>query len=310
MTVALAPPRRRTHKVDMNAYLASRAKFIDGEWTYSRGQLAYIRLLFASRRPEWGLGEQVTDLTAWDDVGIKISNTKVAKNKAPTLSLTLSSHAQCRREVHGRIEVLNTCPWAGACSAVCVLKHGRGTFPKVQAARNWRTSLLYDYPVRFMTALRAEIERAAKRTNGEPFLARLNVNSDLPWHLIPELFEGVPIQAYDYTKDPGVLDGDGWVIPGKYRKIYSWNETSNLDDVLHFLWRGGSVAMVTNRKKGQPVNPYYMLKAPNHRFKAPIRVVDGDQSDNRFDTPPGVIVDLYAKGNARNRKTAFVQEVY
>lgn len=272
---------------------------------YSRAQLAAFRKTFASRRPEWGLGEQTTDLTQWDDVGVKVSNAKVAKNKAPTLSLTLSSHAQCRRERGGNLEVLNTCPWAGACSAVCVLKHGRGTFPKVQAARNWRTSLLYDYPMKFAAVLRAEIERAARRTNGEPFLARLNVNSDLPWHLIPELFEGVPIQAYDYTKDPSVLDGDGWVIPGKYRKIYSWNETSDPDAVYHFLARGGSVAMVTNRKKGQPVQKRLMAG----RY-GPWPTVDGDQSDNRFDTPPGVIVDLYAKGDARTRKSAFVQEVY
>lgn len=265
-----------------------------------RWHLPMQRLSFARAREAWDLGVQTTDLTAWDDVGVKVSNIKIAKNNAPTLSLTLSSHAQCHRPWGEGFQVLNTCPWAGACSAVCVLKGGHGSRPKVVRARNWRTSILYDQPMGFAAVLRAEILRAARRTNGGPFLARLNVNSDLPWHLIPELFEGVPIRAYDYTKDPFVLDGDGWVIPGKYRKIYSWNETTDHLAAFRFLDRGGSVAVVTNRKKGEAV------KSTFHGYP----IVDGDQSDNRFDTPPGVIVDLYAKGDARTRKTAFVQEVY
>lgn len=312
MTVAVAHPRRRVDKVDMNAFVAEHAEEMRVQLrlyrslgdSNGRKNVARFRQMFAARRPEWGLGQQVTNLTTWDAPGVKVSNLKIAKNKAPTMGLTMSSHCSCRREVDGQLQVLNTCPWAGACAAVCVLKHGHGSRPKVVSARNWRTSLLFDYPMAFAVVLRHEILTAARRTNGQPFLARLNVNSDLPWHLIPELFEGVPIQAYDYTKDPGILDGDGWVVPGKYRKIYSWSETSDVGRVMSFLDRGGSIAVVTNRKKGQPV------KSPlTFGFEA-YDVVDGDQSDNRWETPPGVIVDLYAKGAARNRKSPFVQEVY
>lgn len=307
---AVAPPRRRVEKIDMNAYLRSvRAQGAGAglgpdDEINDRWLLASIRRMFAAQRPVWGLGSQVEPLTWLSFPRAKKVNAKIAKNELPTQSLTMSSHAACQRTLpDGRIQVLNTCAWAGACSAVCVLSHGRGRWDTVRAARNWRTSLLYDYPDEFLVLLRAEILRAARRTNGEPFLARLNVNSDLPWHLIPELFEGVPMQAYDYTKDPSVLDGDGWVLPN-YRRIYSWNETSDAAAVQRFLLRGGSVAMVTNRKKGQPAQPHCWLGS--HVWP----VVDGDQTDNRYDTPPGVIVDLYAKGDARKRPSAFVQKMY
>lgn len=311
MTVAVAPPLRRIQKVDMNAFVADHAiemrqaihgYALSGAWGR---EVAGFRQMFAARRPEWGLGNQVTNLTSWDAPGLKVTNAKIAKSHAPTLSLTLSSHAACRREVDGRVQILNTCPWAGACAAVCVLKHGRGAYPKVVLARNWRTSLLYDYPMAFAVVLRHEILTAARRTGGQPFLARLNVNSDLPWHLIPELFNDVPIQAYDYTKDPSILDSitGGWVHRN-YRKIYSWNETSDVGRVMSFLDRGGSVAVVTNRKKGQPI------KSPLAFGFESYDVVDGDQSDNRWETPMRCIVDLYAKGAARNRKSPFVQEVY
>lgn len=310
MTVAVAHPRRRVDKVDMNAFVGEHAedmrRAILGQEAFpASATIARFRRAFAVRRPEWGLGEQVTNLTTWDAPGVKVSNLKIAKNKAPTMGLTMSSHCSCRREVDGQLQVLNTCPWAGACAAVCVLKHGHGSRPKVVSARNWRTSLLFDYPMAFAVVLRHEILTAARRTNGQPFLARLNVNSDLPWHLIPELFEGVPIQAYDYTKDPSILGSitGGWVHRN-YRKVYSWSETSNPITVRKFLARGGTIAMVTNRKKGQP--PRGRMVIAGDAFP----VVDGDQSDNRWETPGGVIVDLYAKGAARNRKSPFVQEVY
>lgn len=306
---AVAPPRRRVEKIDMNAYLRSvRASSLflgPDEEVNDRWLLASIRRMFAAQRPAWGLGSQVEPLTWLSFPRAKKVNAKIAKNELPTLSLTMSSHAACHRTVNGRVQVLNTCAWAGACSAVCVLSHGRGKWDLVRAARNWRTSLLYDYPDEFLVLLRAEILRAARRTKGEPFLARLNVNSDLPWHLIPELFEGVPMQAYDYTKDPSVLEGDGWVLPN-YRRIYSWNETSDPKKVAAFLKRGGSIAMVTNRVKGQRTHPTLCLQGSPRRTV----VVDGDQTDNRYDTPPGVIVDLYAKGDARTRPSAFVQKIY
>lgn len=302
--IVLAPPRRRTQKIDMNDWFTASSPFLRDmakSWRSSASQIAVARRWLAEGRPEWGLGGQVTSLTHLQIPGAaKIDNTKIAKNALPTLSLTLSSHAHCRRTLaNGQIQVLNTCAWAGACAAVCVLDHGRGQWDAVKAARNWRTAALYDMPMSFIAVLRHEIVRAAEKVGG-PFLARLNVNSDLPWQLIPELFADVPIQAYDYTKDPSVLDGDGWVVPGKYRKIYSWNETSDPLKMLRFLDRGGSVAVVTNRKKGQPVKQH----------GGSFDVVDGDKSDDRFNTPGGVIVDLYAKGAARTKRSAFVVKAY
>ena len=109
--------------------------------------------------------------------------------------------------------------------------------------------------------------------------------------------------AYDYTKDPSVLAGDGWVLPN-YRKVYSWNEGSDPELVAEFLMRGGTTAFVTNRVKGAPVAAHVLIDG------LPFLLVDGDVSDDRFNDPSRCVVDLYAKGKARNRRSAFVQRIY
>ena len=40
------------------------------------------------------------------------------------------------------------------------------------------------------------------------------------------------------------------------------------------------------------------------------RVIDGDLTDDRFNDPRSVFVDLYAKGYALSRKNLLVQNVY
>jgi hypothetical protein len=74
--------------------------------------------------------------------------------------------------------------------------------------------------------------------------------------------------------------------------------------VAVFLLRGGNAAMVTDRRKAQPVADRIIADG----FHFP--VIDGDQSDDRFHDDPGCVVDLYAKGKARNRITKFVQPIY
>lgn len=265
---------------------------------------AYKAILrtFATGRPQFGLVANPTPLTTLFVPGGESTNLKIGKNDAATLSLTTSSHASCRVVANGETFVLNTCKWAGLCVGLCVLSHGRGSFSTVKAARSWRTWALWAHPELFAVALAFEV-KAALNAN-ERVLARFNVNSDLPWHLVESLFDDQRLNAYDYTKDATVLDGDGWTLPN-YRRIYSFNESSNTADVAEFLLRGGTTAMVTNRPKGAATRTDLMVDG---WFVFPI--VDGDLSDNRFDDPAGVVVDLYAKGKARNRKSAFVQSIY
>jgi len=309
-TLIVTPQRRvATTKVPMGLFVEAHAvemnaavKAFDSMPLGVR-RTVYRNLLdeFGALRPQFGLGANRTRMTVLQRPSdVKKNNVKIGKNGLDTLSLTTSSSGECKVFHDGRWLVLNTCAWAGLCGPLCVLSHGRGKFSTVRAARSWRTYCLFVDPVAFAMVLRHEILSADK---GVDFLARFNVNSNLPWELVDALFDGVRMFAYDYSKDPTVLDGDGWLLPN-YRVVYSWSERSDPTAVGSFLRRGGAVAMVTNRVKGADVRESVMVDGDL------FPMVDGDLSDDRFTTPRGVVVDLYAKGAAVKRTTRFVQQLY
>ena len=254
---------------------------------------------FARLKPLFGLKDTPSKLTSTDK-----SNLKIAKNALPTITLTMNS---ARSTVVDGV-TYNTCPNAGSCINVCVLKHGKGAFNKVQAARDWRTYCFATHTLTFVLLLRYEIMQATEKYG--TMSMRLNVNSDLPWwHISRNLFGDLPVQAYDYTKDHNVMQyfvDAGQHVQKNYRLIYSFNEktSKHLDLMDAFLCSGGSVAVVTNRKKGDPVMKELTLGVDAYR------VVDGDLTDDRFNDPRSVFVDLYAKGYALSRKNLLVQNVY
>lgn len=218
---------------------------------------------------------------------------KLKKSKIYTIGLTLQ---------HADVSGIETCPWRGACTSVCVLDNGNGRYTTVQKARNVKTQFLLNHPNEFMTILGSEIKKHSDEN--EQVLVRLNVNSDLRWHrILPNLTNAHPlmnnVSIYDYTKNPAVLHGNG-MIGERYRSVYSVNENTDLDKVVPFLGRGGTAALVTNRKKNAPVL---------HSFMG-VAVVDGDLSDDRYNER-GVWVDLAAKGKARRMEdVGFVKHLY
>jgi len=271
-------------------------RWSDQEW---REHNKEVYAEFAKFKPLFGLQPTPSKLTSTDK-----SNLKIAKNELPTITLTMNS---ARSTVVEGV-TYNTCPDAGSCINVCVLKHGKGAFNKVQAARNWRTYCFAAMPISFMLALRYEIMQATQKYG--TMSMRLNVNSDLPWWAVSQrLFGDLPVQAYDYTKDHLMMQrfiDAGHQVQKNYRLIYSFNEktSKHLDLMDAFLCSGGSVAVVTNRKKGDPVMKELTLGVDAYR------VVDGDLTDDRFNDPRSVFVDLYAKGYALSRKNLLVQNVY
>lgn len=264
-----------------------------------------IRHRFAEHRALFGFKAEPCDLTKTHTPDTA-TNLKIKKNALPTVSLTMSSATNTMPTGM----VVNTCSHSTAgCRAVCVLQHGKGQISSVQRARMWRTYCFITDPVGFTMLLRWELMKAC-RFHGD-VAVRLNVNSDLPWHTITdELFYGLPVKAYDYTKNDAVLFDEhyGW-YGEKYRLVYSFSERTRrdprlMDAVDAFLLGGGTVAVVTDRKKGQPIMSRMQVAYEEHR------VIDGDETDLRFDDPSGVIVDLYAKGFALSRKSALVQRMY
>jgi hypothetical protein len=228
------------------------------------------------------------------------ANMKLNKGATPAYGLTLQHHVTSFPQYaqHPRITV-NGCPFAGDCVKVCVLNNGNGMYPAVQRARKARTELLVRYPLSFVAILAYELVRAEKNNGFIHF--RPNVNSDIAWErVLPSMFDPkvMPhVLSYGYSKRPEVLDTDGWLAP-RYRVAYSWNETSKRELVDPFLARGGSVAMVTARKKGDHQGSPYGYH---------VTTLNADKTDEWvFDR--GVIGDLSAKGKARSLigKSGFV----
>lgn len=234
-------------------------------------------------------------------------NVKLAKAARPSYGLTLQHYVQ---RIRPRL-VVNACPHAGDCVKVCVLDNGHGSFETVQRGRRSKTAFLVEQPFSFAYLLGYELARAVAR-EARPILFRPNVNSDVEWQLlIPSMTGGVAgdfrvpalgtgCLLYGYSKNPAVLDTDGW-IGGVYRVAYSWNERSDAGLVFDFLRRGGSVAVVTDRRKGQPTLTDAPFSGGSYGS------VDADLTDEWM-FEPGVIGDLSAKGRARRLigKSGFV----
>lgn len=227
------------------------------------------------------------------------ANLKLAGAKAPSWGLTLQHHVSAL----GGVKV-NTCPWAGQCTKVCVLDNGNGGFDSVQRVRRARTDLFSVSPLVAMTLLGHSIRRAVARDGR--ILYRPNVNSDVEWeNIAPTLFDLEGVTFYGYTKNTAVLLTDGWVRP-TYRVSYSFNEHSEWSAVNPFLAAGGSAAVVTDRRKGDPIIQWH----------GDFRVVDADKTDEWM-FEPGVIGDLSFKPRSTKqrddmlrRRRSFVQRPY
>lgn len=220
---------------------------------------------------------------------------KLGKSDTYTLGLTLQ---------HADVSGYETCNWrTESCTAVCVLDNGNGRYDVVQKSRNVKTQFLHDYPRWFVILLADEIMKTSLKY--DDVLVRLNVNSDLRWYeIIPSLFTGIKgianVNFYDYTKNPAILRGNGMVLP-RYRLCYSLseNDARRMNKVDNFVSNGGTVAVVTIRKKSEQP-PVVWRDKP---------VVDGDITDDRF-RERGVFVDLTAKGKARKLPVGgFVRDI-
>lgn len=220
-------------------------------------------------------------------------NAKLDKGKVPSYGLTLQHmHTRLRPRL-----IVNACPHAGDCAKVCVLDNGNGSFEAVQEARRAKVRFLVEQPLAFSYLLGYELARA--RDKHGHILFRPNVNSDVRWDLlIPSCFSSTlwraDVISYGYTKDPFVLDTNGWVSPN-YRLAYSWNENSDGMRMADFLDAGGSIAVVTDRRKGAPLPKVIQL---GEFWGLGSEIVDADLTDEWM-FAEGVIGDLSAKGRAR-----------
>ena len=193
----------------------------------------------------------------------------------------------------------NSCQWASkGCRMACLDTAGRGNFPNVQSSRVAKTRFFFEDQDGFLSQLRKEITAAirnAAKNNLTPCF-RLNLTSDIPWETTG-IFEEFPnVQFYDYTKGAtrmtAYLSGK---LPSNYHLTYSRSERkSDTPKAIAFLQSGGNVAVVF---RGQ-------LPTTWQGFP----VIDGDESDLRFQDAPSSVIGLVEKGLAKKDETGFVLE--
>jgi len=235
-------------------------------------------LLDAKRTAQqFGFSSLITEPTAnaklmkskgWYNAGISLAQAK------------LSGHNMCRASTV-------------QCRRACLGNTGRAEFtPPIIQSRINRTKLFATNPSLFWEILEPElykVDRKAKKL-GLPVAFRPNILSDMDWwRIFPQMFEQFAHwQFYGYTKVRAVVRASiAGKLPANYHVTFSWSENTKLDYVADCLDNGINVAV-----------PFYNKET--YKKHIPMRwngwnVVNGDESDLRFNDPKGVIVGLGVK---------------
>jgi hypothetical protein len=186
---------------------------------------------------------------------------------------------------------VNMCAYAGACAYVCLGNHsGRMVMPAAKQARIARTLMFLRERETFYSMLAKEILRHVKacRKIGVVPAFRPNGSQDhrgLGAWVAAHCAELYPdARVYDYTKIPPTAAD---YRRKNYHLTYSFSERPEAKRVaLAHLERGGSVSVVFDVRKGEPLPPTWNGYP----------VIDGDKSDARFMDPAGSVVGLRLKG--------------
>lgn len=214
---------------------------------------------------------------------------------------------------HTQSGVANLCAHASnGCAIACLNTSGHGHMEPVQKARQRRTELFMKNRSTYWAQLIPEIEKHSKKCKKLGMLpaVRLNGTSDILWEHTPVTIDGVKIAAnimelfpdvqyYDYTKYP-YAKRPTESLPRNYDLTFSRSE-SNEPDVLENLLNGRRVAVVYFTKPGSVLPNRYTTIDGSHW-----EVIDGDDSDVRFNDPASVIIHLSDKGLAKKDRTGFV----
>ena len=189
----------------------------------------------------------------------------------------------------------NLCPNASAgCLASCLYTAGRGAMSNVKDARIRKTRLFFSDKAKFLETIFQDINSLIKSGLKEEkkVCVRLNGTSDVPWERLGIFDKFSQIQFYDYTKSLSrAVDFANGKLPKNYHLTFSRSE-SNEASALQVLQAGGNVAAVFSGGLPKTWKGY--------------NVIDGDESDLRFNDAKNVVVGLKAKGKGKKDTSGFV----
>ena len=197
----------------------------------------------------------------------------------------------------------NVCPMAKLASCIdgCLNTAGRGQMQSVQIYRIRKTLFWFDHADAFKALLSKEANKliayCAKR-DLTPAI-RPNGTSDIRfenhiWSLMVETSKR-GVKWYDYTKIANRIIPD----PNIYDLTFSYSGANPryLEQVKTAVNLGYRIAVVFRNRETIPAQFMGM------------QCVDGDDTDLRFLDPQGVVVALYAKGEAKTDTSGFVVDV-
>lgn len=216
------------------------------------------------------------------------SSSKMRKNPTRTLGLSLlPSTAGNLGDLCGNA--------SDGCRNACLNGTGMAAvWESVQLGRAFRTAAFQLCRKWFIAKLEAEIRQEADKAedDGVELAIRLNVFSDIAWHLLaPQLFDS-RVNFYDYSKFPSRV---GAVLPN-YWITFSKSE-DNDSDVMRLLGNAKNATVVFAGDLPKTWRGY--------------RVIDGDANDERFNDPRGrkhgVVVGLKLKYANNHQKSQAIE---
>ena len=189
------------------------------------------------------------------------------------------------------------------CFGPCLNSAGRGRMDSVQKGRLRKTLWFIRDRESFMAQLVKDTESFVKWCNKKKVTPciRPNGTSDIRFELIPVYRKGIrfpnifaafpEVQFYDYTKLANRRN-----IPGNYHLVWSYSGANPKYAAQESFAKanGMNIAVVFRDKGGIPA---VFLGLPT---------INGDRDDLRFLDPKGVVVALYAKGQAKQDQSGFV----
>jgi hypothetical protein len=198
----------------------------------------------------------------------------------------------------------NTCAMAevAQCKTACLYTAGRGGMSNVQKARINKTVLFFTQREEFMQRIVADIAKLIVKASkkGLTPLVRLNGTSDIKWENVPVTIGNVTyqnvmavfpaVQFYDYTKIANRRN-----LPANYDLTYSYSGVSGYRKYVELAKAAGMRIAVVFRSVADIPELFEGMEC-----------IGGDDSDIRHMEPQGVVVALYAKGQAKRDTTGFV----
>lgn len=195
-------------------------------------------------------------------------------------------------------EEVNVCRFSSPeCRKGCVAFAGHGEMSWVIKARIIKTLFLHQHTAEFLTLLVHELDHDVWVKHDTDARVRLNNFSDIPWEDITidgkSIFGIFPrLRFYDYTKwGIRAMDANlgSFEWPGNYRLTYSASEKTSDEGIVRQATQGVNTAVLFDVPAGQPLPSSW----------EGVRVIDGDEHDDRWLDPSYVIVGLRAKGRMR-----------